>query len=88
MVAADQLTVFTLTTEAEPQAMARVLEQFALRSLVPERWTAERRGDALLLRVEVADLDPDVARVLCARLGRIWGVGETCMHAPGLASAA
>ena len=81
-VFAESLTVFTLCTEAEPQAMPRVLEQFALRSLVPARWTAERRGEVLAIRVEVAELDTEVARVLFARLGQLCGVQEVDMRPP------
>ena len=60
--------VFSVRAAAEPQAMPRLLELFAARSIVPERWRAERVGTDLRLAIEVADMDRLEAERLAERM--------------------
>lgn len=67
---------FSVMAEADPSAMPRVLEVFALRSLVPSRWhstrvapEADTRGaDRLAIDIQVAGLDGEAAEAIVRRL--------------------
>lgn len=70
MSATDNPTTahFFVQVQAEPQAMPRLLEVFALRSLMPERWRAERRGGELCVEIEIAGMAPAEAERLATRM--------------------
>ena len=61
---------FSVRALADPSALARVLEQFVLRDLVPERVQCERHGtgDELKIHVEVAGLAEREADHLARRI--------------------
>ena len=79
--------VFTVRAAAEPQAMPRLLELFAARSIVPERWRAERVGEELRLAIEVADMDRLEAERLAERMRQMFLVHRVLTRERRLARA-
>jgi acetolactate synthase small subunit len=75
-------TSFAVLVDAEPSALARVLNVFALRALVPTRLrsTAEPRDgrpasvDRLRIDIQVAALDLGSAELIERKLGVMVGV--------------
>lgn len=59
---------FFITAAATPGVMPRVIEQFARRGLVPERWHAVVDENKIRIEVRVAGMDAAVATVLAATL--------------------
>lgn len=84
----EPLATFTLSTAAEPQALPRVMELFALRSLLPRRWSAEMRGTEIDLRIEVPGLDPGQAQHLAQRMRQMVLVRRVMLEPRGLARSA
>jgi len=72
------VTCYSIRAAAEPGVMPRVLEVFAKRSLVPQRWYADLIGpsgrEELTIDLQVADLAPDQGAFLARCLRQIWGV--------------
>jgi len=71
--------VFAVYAEAEPDVMPRVLEEFAKRSLVPERWYStviDGFGRELQIDVRVSGLEPVAADHLGHCLRRLVHVRE------------
>ncbi|WPZ35261.1 hypothetical protein T8K17_03750 [Thalassobaculum sp. OXR-137] len=67
--AADEPVVacFSITAEADPQVMPRVLELFAKRGLIPSRWHSDlsgRRRDELLIDLQVEGLGREKADLI------------------------
>lgn len=58
---------FLINTIPDPQAIARVLEPFSQRSLVPTSVAMAHHGDRLTIRV-VADLPEAISALILARL--------------------
>ena len=72
------LAHFRLTALADPNMLSRLLEHFAKRSLVPERWLSQRadgpEGDVLQLEIECCMRDADNAQYVGRCLAQIPGV--------------
>jgi acetolactate synthase small subunit len=71
------VTCFSLRAAAEPGVMPRVLELFAKRNLVPERWHSDVVGpgrEELSIDLQVADLAPETGAYIARCLRQIWGV--------------
>ncbi len=66
--------VFTLTADASPGLLPRVLNPFAKRDVMTDAVTAERRGDACHVTVACHGLDPVDARLIRADLLRLVGL--------------
>jgi hypothetical protein len=64
--------VFTVHAAADPQAMPRLLELFAARSIVPESWHAERREAELQVAIEVANMSAVEAERLAERMRQMF----------------
>ena len=62
---------FTVQAEAEPSVLARVLEPFALRNLVPLAVHCRRARSGLRIEVTVAGLEVQVVEHLTARLNQL-----------------
>ena len=69
--ASRRVACFSIQAEAEPGVLPRVLELFAKRNLVPQRWHSDRVGPggrelAIVLQVEglTAELTDYIARCL------------------------
>lgn len=79
--AARQRWRFAMEAEADPGMLGRLLEPFAKRGLVPERWASRlsgaawRDGDPMLtVRCTVAGLTPQQADTVAAFLAGVPGV--------------
>ena len=76
------VTSFSVQTDAEPTTLARVLEVFALREVMPARFhsvlDAVPASDPVAARlkvdIEVAGLAPDAAAAIARKLGAVVGV--------------
>jgi acetolactate synthase small subunit len=74
---------FSLLAHADPGVMPRVLELFAKRNIVPDRWHSDRagpRGEKLTIDLQVQGLEPDKGDYIARCLRQIWGV-ETVLTA-------
>ena len=66
--------VFSVRARAEPGVMPRVLELFAKRGLVPDRWHSAvggNRRDELVIEIEMAGLAAETIDYLAACLRQI-----------------
>ena len=69
------LTVaFSLQARAEPGVMPRVVELFAKRGLVPQRWHSTVSGSALAIEVQMSGLGRDLADYIARCMRQIAGV--------------
>jgi len=81
------LTSFSVQTDAEPTTLARVLEVFALRTLMPTRFHSVIDGAAdpgavrpkLSVDIQVADLDAAAAEAIARKLNAVVGVRSVLM---------
>jgi hypothetical protein len=63
---------YLVTADAEASVMPRMLELFARRGLVPDRFEGVRQGDALLVELRSPDLDaPTAAHVGACMAGMV-----------------
>ena len=65
---------FTVTAEAYPGLLSRVLEPFAKRDLTPDSVRAHRQGDAMRAEVALHAMPLDMVHLVAGNLGRIIGV--------------
>jgi acetolactate synthase regulatory subunit len=78
-------TDFTIRAVAEPQALARVLELFVLRGLVPSRFHGRVMADGRLqIDIAVGGLDAGQATHLAARLRNIILVESVLLRPPAM----
>ena len=78
-------TDFTIRATAEAQVMPRVLELFALRSLVPSRFHGQVMADGRLqIDIAVGGLDVGQATHLAARLRNIILVESVLLRQPAM----
>ena len=69
------LTVcFSVQARAEPGVMPRVVELFAKRGLVPQKWHSNAAGSALTIEVQMNGLGPDLAGYIARCMRQITGV--------------
>lgn len=59
---------FEICTLANAQALPRVLEHFALRTLMPQRVEAIRDDDRLIIFLEIEDLDEQLADLIAEKI--------------------
>ena len=72
---ASPLTVsFLLQARAEPGIMPRVIELFAKRGLVPQKWHSTALGSALTIDVQIGGLGRDLADYIARSMRQIVGV--------------
>jgi hypothetical protein len=65
---------FSVQAAAEPGIMPRVLELFAKRGLVPQKWHSAVSGTVLTIDVQMGGLGRDVADYLARCMRQITGV--------------
>ena len=68
---------YSIVASAEPGIMPRVLELFAKRNLVPQRWHSDRVGtddEELAIDVQVVGVTPELGDYIARCLRQIWGV--------------
>jgi acetolactate synthase regulatory subunit len=65
---------FSVHAHAEPGVMPRVLELFAKRGLVPQRWQSAAAGTALTIDVQIGGLGRDTVDYMANCMRQIVGV--------------
>ena len=65
---------FSVQAAAEPGVMPRVLELFAKRGLVPQKWQSTVSGTALMIDVQAGGLGRDTADYIARCMRQIAGV--------------
>ncbi len=65
---------FTITAHAGPGVLPRVLEYFAKRGLVPDRFDTRRSGETLTVVIQMRDMDLELAGYIGRCLDRIFEV--------------
>mgnify|MGYP001371844639 CR=1 FL=1 len=68
---------FTVRAQPTPDVLLRVLDVFARRNLVPERWASLRTGPErahLVFEIEIADMAEPVAERIAASMRQIVNV--------------
>jgi hypothetical protein len=65
---------FSIRALAEPGVMPRVLELFAKRGLVPQRWNSAASEAGLSIDVQMSGLDRDVSDYIARCMRQIHGV--------------
>ena len=65
---------FSVHAHAESGVMPRVLELFAKRGLVPQRWHSAAAGTALTIDVQIGGLGRDTADYIARCMRQIAGV--------------
>ncbi len=82
---------FSLQAEAEPGLMPRVLELFAKRGLVPNRWISDLSGARnrdLSIDIQIEGLDPETTDYMAQCLRQIPGVTAVLTSVKGRAATA
>ena len=69
---------FTVQARAEPGVLPRLVELFAKRGLVPQRWHSTAAGGALTIDVQIDGLGRDLADYIARCMRQITGV-ETAL---------
>lgn len=65
---------FTVTADATPGLLSRVLEPFAKRDLIPDAVRATREGNALRAEVALQAMPLGMVHLVAGNLGQIIGV--------------
>ena len=65
---------FTVTADATPGLLSRVLEPFAKRDLIPDTVRASREGDALRAEISLHAMPLGMVHLVAGNLGQIIGV--------------
>ena len=65
---------FTVTADATPGLLSRVLEPFAKRDLIPDAVRAAREGNALRAEVALQAMPLGMVHLVAGNLGQIIGV--------------
>ncbi len=68
------LVSFSVQARAEPGIMPRVVELFAKRGLVPQKWHSTAFGSALIIDVQIGGLGRDLADYIARSMRQIVGV--------------
>jgi hypothetical protein len=77
---------FTVQARAEPGVMPRLVELFAKRGLVPQRWHSTVSGPALAIELQMTGLGRDLADYIARCMRQVVGVEAvltTEIGAPG-----
>ena len=65
---------FSVQAVAEPGVMPRLLELFAKRGLVPQKWHSTAAGSALTIDLQIGGLGHDLADYIARCMRQITGV--------------
>jgi acetolactate synthase small subunit len=65
---------FSVQARAEPGVMPRVVELFAKRGLVPQKWHSTASGEVLTIDVQIGGLGRDLAGYIARCMRQIIGV--------------
>src|SRR6266446_9973249 len=72
--AAPRSVCFSVQARAEPGVMPRVVELFAKRGLVPQKWHSTASDEALTIDVQMAGLGRDLSGYIARCMRQIIGV--------------
>jgi len=71
----SSLTVlFSVQARAEPGVMPRVVELFAKRGLVPQKWHSTAAGSVLAIDLQIGGIGRDLAGYIARSMRQIIGV--------------
>jgi hypothetical protein len=70
----DVTVCFSVQAVAEPGVMPRILELFAKRGLVPQKWQSTVAGTVLAIDVQTGELGRDTADYIARCMRQIAGV--------------
>jgi hypothetical protein len=65
---------FSVHAEADPSVMARVLELFAKRGLVPQRWHSVAGGGSLVIDIQLDGCAPELGDYMARCMRQITSV--------------
>ncbi len=89
VLTSEKATVcFSVTAEAGPSVLPRVLDYFSKRGLVPDFFEATRSGDALSVELHMIDMELELARYIGRCLDRIFEVDRVQVSEKRYADAA
>jgi hypothetical protein len=74
LAALPSTVAFSVQARAEPGVMPRVVELFAKRGLVPQRWHSTVSGSALTIELQMGGLGRDLADYIARCMRQIAGV--------------
>jgi acetolactate synthase small subunit len=72
--ASPHTVCFSVQARAEPGVMPRVVELFAKRGLVPQKWHSTASAEALTIDVQMGGLDRDLSSYIARSMRQIIGV--------------
>lgn len=77
---------FAVTAVADAGIMPRILEQWAKRGLMPDRWHSVRSasGEDVHMDIETSDMDVDLALQVSEAMRSIFGVSQVLMSKKGI----
>lgn len=67
---------FSVLADAEPGLLPRLIQPFARRDLLPDSFTAERRGDAVRVEIAMARMPAEMVHLVEGNLRQVVGVTE------------
>jgi hypothetical protein len=82
---------FSVTGMADPGLMSRIMELWAKRGLVPQRWHGGRTGpdgNDVYIDIETAELDAALAEQVASAMRCIFGVSQVLMSEKRVAETA
>ena len=65
---------FSVLADAEPGLLARLIQPFARRDLMPDSFTAERRGEAVRVEIAMARMPAEMVHLVEGNLRQVVGV--------------
>lgn len=65
---------FSVLADAEPGLLPRLIQPFARRDLLPDSFTAERRGDAVRVEIAMARMPAEMVHLVEGNLRQVVGV--------------
>ncbi len=70
----ENIACFSVSADAGPGVLPRILDYFAKRGLVPYYLKSERSGDGLAVEIHVTDMEMAQARYIARCLERIFEI--------------
>jgi acetolactate synthase small subunit len=65
---------FSVQADSSPGLLARLIQPFARRDLVPDSFTAERRGDAVRVEIVMTRMPAEMVHLVEGNLRQVVGV--------------
>ena len=65
---------FTVQADADPSLLPRLIQPFARRDLMPDSFTAERRGDSVRVDITMACMPAEMVHLVEGNLRQVVGV--------------